>query len=393
MKFVDEVSIEVRAGDGGAGCASFLRLKNMPRGGPDGGDGGAGGDVVLLADAALNTLVDFRFQTRYEAGNGVPGAGRERHGARGDDCIIKVPVGTLVVDIDTEEVLADFTEAGDRVLVARGGRGGLGNVHFKSSTNRAPRRTTPAQPGEHRRLRLQLKLIADVGLLGLPNAGKSSLIRTLSAARPKVADYPFTTLIPNLGVVRTGESSSFVAADVPGLIEGASAGAGLGTRFLRHLSRTRLIWHVVDCQPVDGSDPAAAVAALAEELAAFSPALARRERFLVLNKIDLLPPGGGRRALAALCRASGFGGQAFAVSAVTGEGCEALALATAAWLEQRRRRERDDPAFAAAERAVAEAIAADVARQADIERERIQTRRMKRRAGHGDDDVEVFYVG
>ncbi|MEE4361510.1 MAG: GTPase ObgE [Pseudomonadales bacterium] len=324
MKFVDEASIRVEAGKGGDGCLSFLRAKNLAKGGPDGGDGRDGGDVVLVAETSLNTLVDFRYQPRYRAEAGQAGAGREMTGRRGADAEIRVPVGTTVIDEETHETLGDLTDAGQRLLVAHGGRRGLGNTQFKSSTNRAPRRTTAGQPGEKRRLRLQLKVIADVGLLGMPNAGKSTLIRAVSAARPKVADYPFTTLVPNLGVVRIEAGRSFVIADVPGLIEGAAEGAGLGTRFLKHLARTRLLLHVVDLLPVDGSDPVEAIGVIEEELARYSPALARLPRWLVLNKIDLFPEEDRLAAIARIRAAVGETTPLFAISAATGDGTTAL---------------------------------------------------------------------
>ena len=288
MQFIDEATVYVHAGKGGDGALSFRREKFVARGGPDGGDGGDGGNVVLVADAALNTLVDFRYQPRYRAGNGQPGSGRNRTGPRGEDREIKVPLGTSVVDADTRELLGDLTEPGQRLLVARGGGHGLGNTRFKSSTNRAPRRTTPGAAGDERELSMQLKLLADVGLLGMPNAGKSTLIAAISSARPKIADYPFTTLVPNLGVVRVDEEASFVMADIPGLITGAADGSGLGAQFLRHVSRTRLLLHLVDVNPPDGSDPVANVAAIEGELAAYSDALARRPIWLVPTKIDLL---------------------------------------------------------------------------------------------------------
>ncbi len=296
MQFIDEASVHVQAGKGGDGALSFRREKFIARGGPDGGDGGDGGDVVLVADAALNTLVDFRYQPRYRAGNGQPGGGRNKTGARGEDREIKVPLGTSVIDADTREFLGDLIEPGGRLLVAGGGRRGLGNSRFKSSTNRAPRRTTPGAVGDERELSLQLKLLADVGLVGMPNAGKSSLIAAVSAARPKIADYPFTTLIPNLGVVRVDNEASFVMADVPGLIAGAARGAGLGIQFLRHLARTRLLLHLIDCCPADGTDPVCNAATIETELAAYSGALAERPIWLVPTKSDLLD-GAALRAL------------------------------------------------------------------------------------------------
>src|SRR5690554_3365894 len=291
MKFVDEAEITVEAGKGGNGCLSFRREKFIPKGGPDGGDGGDGGSVYLVADSALNTLIDFRFQRRYRAQSGEQGRGSNCTGKAGEDLFVRVPVGTTVVDASTQEVVADIVEEGVQVLVAQGGRRGLGNTRFKSSTNRTPTKTTRGTDGEVRVLQLQLKVLADVGLLGMPNAGKSTLIRAVSAARPKVADYPFTTLVPNLGVVRVNDERSFVMADIPGLIEGASEGAGLGIRFLKHLTRTNILLHVVDVAPYDGSDPVEDALGIVEELRKFSPTLAERERWLVLNKVDLLTAG------------------------------------------------------------------------------------------------------
>ena len=333
MKFVDEAAIVVEAGAGGNGCLSFRREKYIPRGGPDGGDGGDGGDVVLLADPGLNTLVDFRYTRRFRAGHGRHGEGRDRTGRAGADLRVRVPVGTVVVEAGGG-TLGELVAPGDELLVARGGRHGLGNARFKSSTNRAPRRTTDGSPGERRELRLELRLLADAGLVGLPNAGKSTLVRALSAARPKVADYPFTTLHPNLGVVRLGPDRSFVMADVPGLIEGASGGAGLGIRFLRHLSRTRLLLHLVEVACASGgTDPVEQVRVIERELAAFDPALARRERWLVPTKIDLLPPSGRAEAVAALVGALGWEGPVHPISAFTGEGTDALAEAVMGSLE------------------------------------------------------------
>lgn len=288
MNFVDEATIRVSAGNGGHGALSFRREKYIPKGGPDGGDGGRGGSVFLVADGGLNTLADFRVARRYRAENGQPGAGRNRTGRSGDDLEIQVPCGTVVLDVDTGETLGETLDAGSRLRVAAGGDGGQGNTRFKSSTNRAPRQITQGTPGEARHLRLELKVLADVGLLGLPNAGKSTLIRSASAARPRVADYPFTTLHPNLGVVRVGEHQSFVMADIPGLIEGASEGAGLGIRFLKHLSRTRLLLHLVDALPPDGSDPLDAFKVVNRELIEFSDEVAELPQWLVINKCDLL---------------------------------------------------------------------------------------------------------
>ena len=290
MKFIDEAKIEVVAGKGGNGASSFRREKFVPMGGPDGGDGGKGGSVIAIADENINTLVEFRFVKKYLAKNGEKGHGADRYGKGADDIMLHMPVGTLIRDVDTDEVVADLTVHGQEVILAKGGKGGLGNIHFKSSTNRAPRKCTPGEEGVNRLLHLELKVLADVGLLGMPNAGKSTLISAVSAARPKVADYPFTTLHPNLGVVRMDENHSFVMADIPGLIEGAAEGAGLGHRFLRHLSRTGLLLHVVDLAPFDEDvNPAAEALALAEELRKYDEALYDKPRWFVLNKLDVVP--------------------------------------------------------------------------------------------------------
>ena len=287
MQFVDEVAVSVAAGKGGPGALSFRRERSIARGGPDGGNGGDGGDILLVANDALNTLVDFRFQPNYRAENGRPGGSRDKTGAGGRPLSLRVPAGTTVIDEDTLEVIGDLPRAGASLIVARGGRRGYGNAHFKSSTDRAPRRTTPGEPGETRSLRLQLQVIADIGLLGLPNAGKSTLIARVSASKPKIADYPFTTLVPNLGVVRVDTDTSFVVADIPGLVPGAAAGAGLGTRFLRHLARTRILLHIVDVAPPDGSDPLHNIDAIERELLAYSPAFAERPIWMAPNKMDL----------------------------------------------------------------------------------------------------------
>ena len=289
MKFVDEAIIKVQAGDGGNGCASFRREKFIPFGGPDGGDGGSGGSVWLIADEGLNTLVDFRHQRSYKAQRGQNGMDSDMYGKGGEDTAIRVPVGTMVTNVDTDETIGDLTAHGQRLLVAQGGKGGLGNIHFKTSVNRAPRQFTQGTPGESRELKLELRLLADVGLLGFPNAGKSTFIRAVSAATPRVADYPFTTLHPNLGVVSLGTDQSFVIADIPGLIEGAADGAGLGIQFLRHVSRTSLLLHLVDIAPIDDTDPVEQVRTIEHELAKFNPELLERPRWLVLNKSDALP--------------------------------------------------------------------------------------------------------
>lgn len=335
MKFVDEASIRVQAGSGGSGCVSFRREKYIPKGGPDGGDGGRGGDVWLEAKAGLNTLADFRVQRQFKAQSGQPGAGRNRTGQSADDLTVYVALGTVVTDVDTQEVLGDLSEPGARLKVAAGGRGGVGNARFKSSVNQAPRRATPGTPGEARQLLLELRLLADVGLVGAPNAGKSTLIRRLSAARPKVADYPFTTLHPQLGVVRVEAERSFVMADVPGLIAGAARGAGLGHQFLKHLGRTRLLLHVIDLFPAQGTeDPVATFAAVESEIAAFSTRLAELPRWLVLNKIDLIAPDARAERVEAIVAEARWTGRYFAISAETGEGTAELAGAVMSQLEE-----------------------------------------------------------
>ena len=331
MKFVDEASIKVEAGKGGNGSLSFRREKYIERGGPDGGDGGNGGSISLVGDAALNTLVDFRFQPNYRAEKGEHGKGSDRTGAKGEDLYVKVPRGTSVYDDETEEYLGDVNDEGQVLLVATGGRHGLGNTRFKSSTNRAPRQTTPGEPGEKRNLRLELKLIADVGLLGLPNAGKSTLISTVSAASPKIADYPFTTLVPNLGVVRLDHESSFLIADIPGLIEGAADGAGLGVQFLKHLSRTRLLLHLVDLMPVDGSDPVSNCRSIEQELAKYSEGIAEKPRWLVFTKTDLLTAEEAEARMAACAAELGAAGY-FSISSVTARGTDVLMQKVAEYL-------------------------------------------------------------
>ncbi|MFP4162070.1 MAG: Obg family GTPase CgtA [Ectothiorhodospira sp.] len=335
MKFVDEATIKVKAGDGGNGCVSFRREKYIPFGGPDGGDGGDGGSVYLVAGHGLNTLADFRFQRHFEARRGENGHGRNMTGQSGADLEIPVPVGTLAYDADTGELIGDLVEDGQRLRVAQGGYHGLGNTRYKSSVNRAPRQSKPGTPGEHRALRLELKVLADVGLLGLPNAGKSTLISRVSGARPKVADYPFTTLHPNLGVVRVGPMQSFVMADIPGLIEGAAEGAGLGIRFLKHLARNRLLLHLVDVDPPDpGQSPARAVRTIEQEMAGFDPQLLERPRWLVLNKADLIPEDLRPTLRDELVAELDWKGPVFFISAATGEGTEALAREVMRYLEE-----------------------------------------------------------
>jgi GTPase len=339
MKFIDEAVIEVHAGKGGNGVVSFRREKYVPRGGPDGGDGGRGGSVFAVADGNINTLVDYRFARIHRAKDGERGQGSQKNGRGAGDVVLRVPVGTVITDAETGQTIADLAGDGERALLARGGQGGLGNMNFKSSTNRAPRKATPGGPGESRRLKLELKVLADVGLLGLPNAGKSTLIRAVSAARPKVADYPFTTLQPYLGVVRLGVDRSFVIADIPGLIEGAAEGAGLGHQFLRHLARTRLLLHVIDVAPLEpDADPARDARAIAAELKKYDPGLYRKPRWLVLNKMDMLPAEERAEVAARLVKKLRWRGRQFSVSALTGEGCRELASAVMEFLETRKRR-------------------------------------------------------
>ncbi len=392
MKFVDEASIKVFAGNGGNGCLSFRREKYVARGGPDGGDGGDGGSVIVEADEALNTLVDYRFQRSYRAASGEAGRGRNCTGRSGGDLVLKVPVGTTVLDEDTGEVLGDLAAVGQRLVVAQGGFHGLGNTRFKSSTNRAPRQTTPGSEGEQRSLKLELKVLADVGLLGLPNAGKSTLIRAISSAKPRVADYPFTTLVPNLGVVKVEPHRSFVVADIPGLIEGASEGAGLGIRFLKHLTRNRILLHLVDMAPLDGSDPAAAALAIVRELQHFSPTLAQRERWLVLNKQDLVDAETFESRRRAVIEALDWDGPVYGIAAISGAGTRTLCADLMSRLEERRAAELADPDLVEAERAMQ-------VRMQEEARQRIAELRARRRAGTDEDedfdddyDVEVEYA-
>jgi len=386
MKFVDEASISVHAGNGGNGCLSFRREKFVERGGPDGGDGGDGGSVIFEADAGLNTMVDYRYQRTYRAESGESGRGRNCTGKSGEDLVLKVPVGTTVIDEDIGEVLGDLAVAGQRLVVAQGGFHGLGNTRFKSSTNRAPRQTTPGSEGESRRLKLELKVLADVGLLGLPNAGKSTLIRAVSAARPRVADYPFTTLVPNLGVVSVERHRSFVMADIPGLIEGASEGAGLGIRFLKHLTRNRILLHLVDMAPYDGVDPAVGALAIVRELEHFSPALARRERWLVLNKRDLLDEETFAARRRAVVEALEWQGPVYEIAAISGEGTQKLCGDLMSYLETCRLREAEDPDFAQRE-AESQSLMQREARQR-IEELRAARRDAASQRGDGFDDED-----
>ncbi|MBS3916521.1 MAG: GTPase ObgE [Sulfuritalea sp.] len=341
MKFFDEAKIEVIAGDGGNGAATFRREKYVPKGGPSGGDGGRGGSIWAIADCNLNTLIDFRYMRIFRAERGENGMSADCYGHGGEDMILRMPVGTVISDLETGELIADLDHDGKKVLIAQGGKGGLGNIRFKSSTNRAPRQCTPGTPGERRDLKLELKVLADVGLLGLPNAGKSTFIRAVSSARPKVADYPFTTLHPNLGVVRVDTNRSFVVADIPGLIEGAAEGAGLGHQFLRHLQRTHLLLHIVDIAPFDpGADPVRDARAILDELKKYDASLHAKPRWLVANKIDLLPEDEREARLAALIAGYGPVDRHFAISAISGAGCRELTFAIMAHIESEKEERR-----------------------------------------------------
>src|ERR1700754_854433 len=338
MKFVDEAVIDIAAGNGGAGCMSFRREKCIPFGGPNGGNGGKGGSVWFLADRNLNTLIDYRYNRRHEARNGEAGRGSDQFGAAADDVVLRVPVGTMIKDFETDQILAELVEPDVPVLLCKGGDGGFGNLHYKTSTNRAPRQKTPGWPGEEKKVRLELRVLADVGLLGMPNAGKSTLITAISNARPKIADYPFTTLHPNLGVVRVGPEKSFVVADIPGLIEGASEGAGLGHQFLRHLQRTRLLLHVVDLAPFDeGVDPVKQAKAIVAELKKYDPALHAKPRWLVLNKLDMVPAGEREARVGEIVRRLRWKGPLFQISALTHAGLDPLVRAVYAHVAREQR--------------------------------------------------------
>ncbi|MBL4797009.1 MAG: Obg family GTPase CgtA [Oleispira sp.] len=397
MKFVDEASISVDAGKGGNGCMSFHREKFVAKGGPNGGDGGDGGSVYILADDAVNTLIDYRYTRRYRAENGKNGQSRDMTGHMGNDIILKVPVGTTIIDEDTLEVLGDLAKDKQTLMVAQGGFHGLGNTRFKSSVNRAPRQTKPGQPGESRNIKFEMKVLADVGLLGLPNAGKSTFIRSVSAAKPKVADYPFTTLVPNLGVVSVRQHKSFVIADIPGLIEGASDGAGLGIRFLKHLVRTQLMLHIVDMAPLDETDPAENMMSISRELERFSPALAQRDRWLVLNKLDLVSEDEHEALCQDLLERTGWEGPVFQISALTGAGTKVLTNKIMDYIEERRERAKEDPEFAAqivTERETVEQESRDRMEElAEFRRQRYEARKAALDGDDDDDyDVEVEWV-
>ncbi|WP_439100444.1 Obg family GTPase CgtA [Congregibacter sp.] len=381
MKFVDEASIRVFAGKGGNGCLSFRREKYVERGGPDGGDGGDGGSVYLVADHSLNTMVDYRFQRVYRAESGEKGRGRNCTGAGGADLELPVPVGTTVLDEDSGETLGDLVAPGDRLLVAQGGFHGLGNTRFKSSVNRAPQQTSPGSEGEERSLKLELNVLADVGLLGLPNAGKSTFIRSVSAARPRVADYPFTTLVPQLGVVKVDALRSFVIADIPGLIEGASDGAGLGIRFLKHLTRNRILLHLVDVAPMDGSDPADSAASIVRELERFSPTLAARERWLVLNKTDLIDETELADIEASVIDKLQWSAPVYSISALAHDGTERLCQDMMGYLERCAEEEAANPDLIVAEREAQQAMQEEA-------RERVNLLRMRKRGEMSEDDED-----
>lgn len=388
MKFVDEAIITVEAGKGGNGCMSFRREKFIPKGGPDGGDGGDGGSIFVEADDGLNTLIDYRYTRQYKAQNGEQGSGRNCTGAKGEDLVLKLPVGTTVVDVDTEEVLADLTKVGQIEKIAQGGFHGLGNTRYKSSVNRAPRQTTNGTPGELRNVRLELKVIADVGLLGLPNAGKSTLIRSISAAKPKVADYPFTTLVPNLGVVRTEAHRSFVVADIPGIIEGAAEGAGLGIRFLKHLARNRVLLHLVDMAPWDEVTPAEAAVTAVAELQKFSPTLAEQPRWLVLNKLDLLPEEEREAACQAVLDALAWEGPVYRISALNKDGLKELVHNLQDFLDARAAAVAEDPQLLEQEKEVRAVI--DQEARENLERLKAEMRARRQAAKDGLDDDDDF---
>ncbi|WP_300313180.1 Obg family GTPase CgtA [uncultured Psychrobacter sp.] len=406
MRFIDEAVVTVKAGDGGNGIASFRREKYVPRGGPDGGDGGKGGDVYVIANDNTNTLVDYRYTRRHDAKRGENGHSKNCAGKGSDDIYLPVPIGTTIIDTETDEVIGDLTEVDQTLLIAKGGDGGLGNTHFKSSTNQAPRKATSGFEGELKVLKFELKVVADVGLVGLPNAGKSTFIRQVSAATPKVADYPFTTLVPNLGVVDIGKHRSFVMADIPGLIEGASDGAGLGIRFLKHVARTRRLLHIVDIQPLDGSDPVENANVILNELERFSPELANLPQILVLNKIDQIVDETELNELCTHIVAElGWTGIVFRTSTLTGEGVDAVKYHLMNEIEREREREFEDPIFAEEQAERFERLESEVRRNTEAQREAYRAARKAQREGtdingenltdfddDDDDGVEVVYV-
>lgn len=398
MRFIDEALISVKAGDGGNGIVSFRREKFIPKGGPDGGDGGRGGSVYVVADDNTNTLVDYRYTRKFEAKRGDNGGGKNCTGRAGEDIYLSVPIGTTIIDTELDVVVADLTKQGQTVLLAKGGDGGFGNARFKTSTNQAPRKAVPGFAGEAKQLKLELKVVADVGLIGLPNAGKSTFIRQVSAARPKVADYPFTTLVPNLGVVDVGAHQSFVMADIPGLIAGASEGAGLGIRFLKHVARTRRLLHIVDVRPIDGTDPVANAQIILDELTNFSHELANLPQILVINKIDQLDDDERQAVCDDVVARLGWTGAVFLTSTLTGEGVDAVKFYLMNEIEQEQEREREDGDFAAAQRARFERLEQEVRHNTEIQKEAYKMMRKRQREGITDDldddddhDVEVIY--
>ena len=390
MRFVDEAVITVEAGDGGNGVASFRREKFVPFGGPDGGDGGRGGSVYIEAEDDTSTLVDYRYTRRFRAERGKNGRGANCSGRGGDDVILKVPVGTTIVDTESGDIIGDLVADGQRVKVANGGDGGLGNTHFKSSTNRSPRKCTHGIKGEYREVRLELKVLADVGLLGMPNAGKSTFIRAVSAAKPKVADYPFTTMVPNLGVVDADRHRSFVMADIPGLIEGAAEGAGLGIRFLKHLARTRILLHIVDVQPIDGSDPAHNAKAILGELKKFSPTLAKLPVVLVLNKLDQLAEETRDEWCQHILSEMQWDGPVFKTSGLMSEGTKEVVYYLMDQIEQQRELEVEDPEYAAEIKAFREQLEAETREQTIAAKEAYRAMRKAQREGGLEDDVDDF---
>ncbi|MDO7229796.1 Obg family GTPase CgtA [Acinetobacter nosocomialis] len=404
MRFVDEAVITVEAGDGGNGVASFRREKFVPFGGPDGGDGGRGGSIYIQADDDTSTLVDYRYTRKFRAERGKNGAGANCTGRGGEDVVLKVPVGTTIVDTDSGDIIGDLVEDGQRILVAGGGEGGLGNTHFKSSTNRAPRKCTTGTKGEFREIRLELKVLADVGLLGMPNAGKSTFIRAVSAAKPKVADYPFTTMVPNLGVVDADRHRSFVMADIPGLIEGAAEGAGLGIRFLKHLARTRILLHIIDVQPIDGSDPVHNAKAIMNELVKFSPTLAKLPVVLVLNKLDQIAEESREEWCQHILDELEWTGPVFKTSGLLSEGTKEVVYYLMDQIEQQREREVEDPEYAAEVRAFREQLEVETREQTIAAKEAYRAMRRAQRLesmmdddddfddDEDDNDVESIYV-
>ncbi|MFC0819660.1 Obg family GTPase CgtA [Moraxella marmotae] len=390
MRFIDEAVISVKAGDGGNGIVSFRREKFVPKGGPDGGDGGKGGDVYAIADDNTNTLVDYRYTRKFEARRGENGGSKNCSGKGADDVYLAVPIGTTIIDTDLDVVIGDLTEKGQKILIAKGGDGGFGNTRFKSSTNQAPRKATPGFPGEAKNIKLELKVVADVGLIGLPNAGKSTFIRQVSAARPKVADYPFTTLVPNLGVVDVGTHQSFVMADIPGLIEGASDGAGLGIRFLKHVARTRRLLHIVDVQPIDGSDPVANAQIILNELAKFSHELSQLPQILVLNKLDQIAEEDQNAICTDIVARLGWTGMVFRTSTLTGDGVEAVKHHLMQAIEDEREREAEDPMFAEEQAARFARLEEEVRHNTEIQKEAYRAMRKAQREGRMDDDDDDF---